>query len=108
MANKVKETENKKKLSMVEISLLGVALEKGGKILDEMVSGKSILEYALHENEMDLKLERNGIKDGVRYNLTTGEVISIKGDKQKPKAGLIISKGNKVIQQGLEEDELMQ
>lgn len=107
MANKVKGTG--KKEMMTKLSVLGVAIEKDGKVLEESVLGKSILEYALHEAEMELRLEDNGIdKDGNRFNLTTGEVISIKGDKQKPKAGLIISKGNKVIQQGLEEDELMQ
>ena len=88
MANELKGIKNKQNKTMVEqmieISALGVAVEKGGKILDEMVSGKSILEYALHETEMDIKLEDNGIdKDGNRFNLTTGEIISIKGDKQK-------------------------
>lgn len=78
MANKVKETENKKKLSMVEISLLGVAVEKGGKILDEMVSGKSILEYTLHEAEMSIKLDDNEIdNEGNRF--TDKGLLGVKG-----------------------------
>ena len=72
---------------MVEISFIAAAVEKGGKILDEMLEGKSILEYALHEAEMSIKLETNGIdKDGNRYDKDTKYIISIKGDTKKPKA----------------------
>lgn len=88
MANEVKKSKNtqKQKQSMVEISFIAAAVEKGGKILDEMLDGKSILEYSLHEAEMSIKLETNGIdKDGNRYDPNTKYVISIKGDSNKPK-----------------------
>lgn len=91
MANKVEKSKNTQKQSepksMVEISFIAAAVEKGGKILDEMLDGKSILEYSLHEAEMSIKLDTNGIdKDGNRYDPETKYVISIKGDPKKPKA----------------------
>lgn len=85
MAKEVKKSKNKQ--SMVEISFIAAAVEKGGKILDEMLDGNSILEYSLHEAEMSIKLATNGIdKDGNRYDPKTNYVISIKGDPKKPKA----------------------
>lgn len=90
MANEVKRSKNTQKQkqakSMVEISFIAATVEKGGKILDEMLDGKSILEYSLHEAEMSIKLETNGIdKNGNRYDPNTKYVISIKGDSTKPK-----------------------
>lgn len=91
MANEVKKSKNIQKQSklknMVEIAFIGTAIEKGGKILDEMLEGKSILEYSLNKAEMSIKLEQNGIdKDGNRYDPETKYVISIKGDTKKPRA----------------------
>ena len=105
MANEVRKSKNTQKQSkpksMVEIAFIGTAIEKGGKILDEMLEGKSILEYALHEAEMSIKLETNGIdKDGNRYDKDTKYIISIKGDTKKPKTN---KKAN--IQQSKEDDE---
>ncbi len=90
MANEVKKSKNtqkqNKQRNMLEIAFIGAAVEKGGKILDEIQNG-SILEYALHEAEMSIKLDTNGIdKDGNRYDPKTKYVISIKGDIKKPKA----------------------
>lgn len=89
MANEVKKSKNTQKQnkpkSMVEIAFIGAVLEKGGKILDEIQNG-SILEYSLHEAEMSIKLDTNGIdKDGNRYDPNTKYVISIKGNTEKPK-----------------------
>ncbi len=86
MSNEVKKSKNAKKQSMVQISFIAAAVEKGGKILDEMLDGKSILEYSLHEAEMSIKLENNGIdKDGNRFDPETKYIISIKGNPEKPK-----------------------
>lgn len=86
MSNEVKKSKNKQKQSMVEIAFVSAAVEKGGKILDEMLEGKNILEYSLHEAEMSIKLDTNGIdKDGNRYDPDTKYIISIKGKTEKPK-----------------------
>lgn len=105
MANEVKKSKNTQKQSksrsMVEVSFIAAAVEKGGKILDEMLDGKSILEYSLHEAEMSIRLDTNGIdKDGNRYDPETKYIISIKGDPRKPKAN---KKAN--IQSSKEDDE---
>lgn len=87
MSNEVKKSKKAQKQSMVEIAFVNAVVEKGGKILDEMFEGKSILEYSLHEAEMSIKLETNGIdKDGNRYDPQTKYIISIKGNPEKPKA----------------------
>lgn len=86
MSNEVKKSKKAQKNGMIEIAFVNAVVEKGGKILDEMLEGKSILEYSLHEAEMSIKLENNGIdKDGNRYDPETKYIISIKGKKDKPK-----------------------
>ena len=97
MSNEVKKTKSKQKQSMVEITFMNAVVEKGGKILDEMLNGQSILEYSLQEAEMSIKLEDNGIdKDGNRYDPKTKYIISIKGNPEKPKTNkkANIEKGN--------------
>lgn len=85
MSNEVKKSEKTQKNGMIEIAFVSAVVEKGGKILDEMLDGKSILEYSLHEAEMSIKLDKNGIdKDGNRYDPETKYIISIKGKKEKP------------------------
>lgn len=86
MSNDVKKSKKVQKQSMVEIAFVNAVVEKGGKILDEMLEGKSILEYSLHEAEMSIKLDSNGIdKDGNRFDPETKYIISIKGSTKKPK-----------------------
>ena len=97
MSSEVKKTKSKQKQSMVEITFMNAVVEKGGKILDEMLNGQSILEYSLQEAEMSIKLEDNGIdKDGNRYDPKTKYIISIKGNPEKPKTNkkANIEKGN--------------
>ncbi len=80
MSNKVSKQENAQKQSMVEIVFVNAVVEKGGKVLDELLDGKSILEYSLHEAELTLSLEDNGIdKDGNRFDSKTGKLLGIKG-----------------------------
>lgn len=86
MTREIGRTKTAQKQSEIEITFLNTALGKEGKLLDDITEGKSILEYSLQEDEMSIKLEDNGIdKNGNRYNLETGVLISEKGKKQKPK-----------------------
>ena len=86
MSSEIGRTNSIQKQSEIEITFLNTALGKEGKLLDDITEGKSILEYSLKETEISVKLEDNGIdKDGNRYNLETGLLISEKGKKQKPK-----------------------
>ncbi len=86
MSIEIGRTKSTQKQSKIEITFLNTALGKEGKLLDDITEGKSILEYSLQEAEMSIKLEDNGIdKDGNRYDLKTGLLISQKGNTQKPK-----------------------
>ena len=85
MSSEIGRTNSIQKQSEIEITFLNTALGKEGKLLDDITEGRSILEYSLKEAEMSVKLEDNGIdKDGNRYDLKTGLLISQKGNKQKP------------------------
>ena len=86
MSSEIGRTNSIQKQSEIEITFLNTALGKEGKLLDDITEGKSILEYSLKETEISVKLEKNGIdKDGNRYDLETGFLISEKGKTQKPK-----------------------
>lgn len=80
MSNEVSKTKEKQKPSMVEIAFVNAVVEKGGKVLDELLDGKTILEYSLNEAELTISLENNGIdKDGHRFDQKTGKLLGIKG-----------------------------
>ncbi len=80
MSREVKETKNKQKQNMVGIAILATAIGKAGELLDEMTKGESIHEFALHEAELTISLEDNGIdKDGNRFDQKTGKLLGIKG-----------------------------
>lgn len=77
MSREVKGT--KQKQSMVGIYFVNAVVEKGGKILNEMLEGKRMLEYNLHD-EMSITLETNGIdKNGNRFDPKTGKLLGVKG-----------------------------
>lgn len=85
MSNEVKKQENTQKQSMVEITFVNAVVEKGGKVLDELLEGKRILEYSLQEAELTISLEDNAIdKDGNRFDPKTGQLLGIKGKIKIP------------------------
>lgn len=80
MSNEVKKQKNTQKQSMVEITFVNAVVEKGGKVLDELLEGKRILEYSLQEAELTISLEDNAIdKDGNRFDPKTGKLLGVKG-----------------------------
>lgn len=82
MASEDKRAKNNK----LEITVLNTAVNKNGQLLDDITYGKSVLEYGLENEYINIPLEDNGIdKDGNRYDLNTKRVISVKGKKEKPK-----------------------
>ncbi len=81
-----KKTQKQSEKNEIEITVLNTALEKNGKLLDDITDGKSIFEYMLQTDYINIMLENNGLdKNGNRYDLTTGLLISEKGNKVKPK-----------------------
>lgn len=89
MSNEVKKSKKTQKQSEkneIEITVLNTALEKDGKLLNDITDGKSIFEYMLQTDYINIMLENNGIdKNGNRYDLTTELLMSEKGNKVKPK-----------------------
>lgn len=78
--------EDKRANNKLEITVLNTAVNENGKLLDDITYGKSVLEYGLENEYINIALEDNGIdKDGNRFDLDTKRVISIKGKKEKPK-----------------------
>lgn len=68
-----------------ELAVIKTKIGEAEKIL-EGVEKASILEYAIYQSSMDIKLSDNGIdKDGNRYDLDTKELMSIVGKKEVPK-----------------------
>ena len=82
MASEDKRANNNK----LEITVLNTAVNKNGQLLEDITYGRSVLEYGLENEYINIALENNGIdKDGNRFDLDTKRVISIKGKKEKPK-----------------------
>ena len=80
MSKEVSKTKKAQKQSIVEITFVNAVVEKGGKVLDELLDGKKILEYPIHEAELTISLEDNVIdKDGNRFDPKTGKLLGIKG-----------------------------
>ena len=73
-----KEVENKQGVkTRIELAFLNTALEKGGKILDELTQGKTISEFEVSENALTISLgDFKKTKDGKRIDVATGKVLS--------------------------------
>lgn len=81
MSNEVKKPKKtQKQSSEIEITFMNAVIEKGGKILEEMSEGKSMLEYSLKDGSLNIMLETNSIdKEGNRFDPKTGKLLGVKG-----------------------------
>lgn len=84
MANEVKRSKNtqeqSKPRSMVEVVFVNTALERNGKVLDEITQGNNILSYSLYEKDtMSIKLEKHRLDEKDRRISDKGELIGQKG-----------------------------
>lgn len=84
MANEVKKSKNtqeeNKPRTMVELAFVNTALEKSGKVLDEITQGNNIFSYSLYEKDtMSIKLEGHNIDEKGHRISHKGELIGQKG-----------------------------
>lgn len=80
MSNEVKKSKKSQKQSEIEVTFLNTALSKEGNLLEDLTDGKSILEYTLHADYINIMLEDNSIdKNGNRYDAKTGKLLGVKG-----------------------------